>query len=207
MHQLKVAAVVAYVSGLQNNINTEEVVQAALLHDMGAIVKFNLVQPLPDLNGVLSDAELSKWREVQREFREKYGLREHAATSAILREIGVSENVMRYFNGMGFFRAIEIRDGECLEIQVLEYGDLRVSPRGIVSMEERLVDGRARYAPVASYFDNEDEFQERFQAMRDVERELFAHSAVRPEDITDTLLTSKAEALRSKVVPTAVPAL
>lgn len=144
LHQRRVAALGKHVAEY-HGIDVQAVTEACLLHDMGAIVKFDFSDS-DEFAGVLYPvAERNQWRLVQDDIRRTYGAREYVATEAILREIGVSEVVLAIFANMGFARMRYILDSNFREAQAAQYADMRVSPRGISSLEERLGDVRERY--------------------------------------------------------------
>ncbi len=197
MHQLRVAAVGKTIcDSFDTPIDTQAVVLACLLHDMGNIIKFDFSLPLDD-----KAEDIPHWREVQREFIEQYGTDEHAATLDIIKEIGVDAAVMELINGVGFSKLERTRDNGSLEQKVCEYADLRVAPTGVVSLDERIKEGRARYSArndVRSDLALDDaRHSVLVVAIHQIEQQIFAHASIKPEDITNESAGPTIEALRS----------
>jgi len=184
LHQLRVAAVGKLVcEHFTQTVNKENVVLACLFHDIGNIVKFKL-RDFPELS---EPQGVTYWEGVQKEIIQTYGPEQHTASAAIAGEIGLSENIVSMIANAGFMAIPEILRGESNELKVLQYADLRVSPTGIVSVEERLSDFMRRYKKKG------DEVVER--AAHDLERTIFEHVDLRPEDITDAAVAPIIEEL------------
>jgi hypothetical protein len=194
LHQLRVAAVGKTICDhFDLRLDTQSVVMACLLHDMGNIIKsdFSL---FPEALEPLGRAH---WEQVKQEYIDTYGPSEHDAALTIAREIGVSKEVIGLIDGIGFSKLETTRDQNIFEIKIVEYSDCRVSPHGVTSMTARLEDARKRYAdkftdiPSAS-----TRFDELLHAAHEVETQLFAHTDIRPEELTEEAMRPAAEALR-----------
>lgn len=122
-------------------MDTDSVVMAALLHDMGNIIKFDL-KMFPEF---LKPEGYDYWKTVQDEYFVKYGKDEHEATYAIAKEIDVSNRVFELILVVGFAKAEDNFCHDDLEKKICAYSDHRVSPFGILSLDERMVEGHKRY--------------------------------------------------------------
>jgi hypothetical protein len=143
LHQLRVAAVARFVAQRsRGGADVELVTRVGLFHDMGNIIKADLVK----FQEFLEPEGLAYWQGVQREYVDAYGLDEHVATDAICREIGLDEEVTRIVDAMRFSRTRWIVEEGSLTYRVAKYADLRVGPFGVLPMKERLAEARARYA-------------------------------------------------------------
>lgn len=140
LHQLRVGGVVKTLTNDHDSIIT------ALLHDMGNIVKFDLDNPIIDINN------LDHWKNVQKNTIKKYGNEAHVATYKILSESGL-DRYAKYLKeesrtydmetdklNQSFFSNLSMPALTTL------YADLRVSINGVVSMEERINDLVTRYS-------------------------------------------------------------
>jgi hypothetical protein len=195
MHQLRVAAVGKLICGnLSVPVDSNSVVLACLFHDMGNIIKFDL-DYFPDF---LEPEGREYWQRVKDEFVARYGNDEHAATNEIAREAGLSETVRALIDDTRFSRLEAARDGSSFESKILKYADLRAGPRGILSLADRLEEGRVRYADRKSY--NTPEGRERHRRSAEaavaIEGQLFAGCSIRPEDINDGAAAALVEELR-----------
>jgi len=183
LHQLRVAAVGKLVcENSMLELDTESVVLAGLFHDMGNIIKSDLTL-FPEF---VEPEGIGHWQLVKEDFLAHYGSDEHEATAQIVREIGLPEQVCTLIDHIGFSKMEWIRDEASHEQQAAEYGDLRVAPHGIVSLTARLEESKRRYASKHSTIPRTEETYERLAtAAHDIERMLFADSAIAPDDITE----------------------
>lgn len=180
-HQMRVAAVVKYITDhLKVPVDADTVIKAALFHDMGNIIKSDL----PRFPEFVEPEGLAYWEKVKKEFIEKYGEDEHAATIAIAGEIGLSKRVIELISNIGFGKMTKILDRNNLEEQVLEYADMRVVPHGIASTAERIREGRARYVGKKNGF-SAPEYEKLLEALRQIESNVVKQSEIKPEDITE----------------------
>lgn len=182
MHQMRVAAVAKHViDNLPIPVDADTIIQAALFHDMGNIIKSNLML-FPEF---LEPQGLEYWDTVKEEYIGKYGSDEQSATIAITKEIGLDTRAIELIQNIGFSKMLLIRDSGNFEIKILEYADMRVGPHGIVSITDRIKEGRVRYAGKKNGFSG-SRYTELVSALEQVESDIFSKSKVRPEDITDT---------------------
>ncbi len=182
IHQYRVAGVAKLVCGaIPDQVDTNEVIQASLLHDMGNMIKFDLGR-FPEF---LEPQGLVYWMKVQKEFKKKYGMDEHQATFAIAREVGVSDRVFELISAVGFDEIKDDFNSGDLSKMICEYADCRVSPMGVVSLDERLADLEKRYAdhyPSPEHTAKRREFQ---KWARKMEAHIFERCKLKPEEITE----------------------
>ncbi len=195
LHQLRVAAL-ARTLAIARHAAFEHVTVAALLHDMGNIMKSDFTQFPPDFYG---DKDISYWHGVQDDCAKRFGSDEYTATAAIARDIGVSDDIVHLMGAMGFSKAEAIFNDGPLELQILEYADQRVAPYGIVSLDERLKEGHARYRSRAraDYSDNDREFEKNSALLTRLEQTLFEGLLITPQMLSEASLKDTIEALRS----------
>ena len=195
LHQLRVAAVGKVICG--NSIRETDVrtvILAGLFHDMGNIVKSDLVT-FPDF---LEPEGKAHWELVKKDFIVRYGDDEHAATAAIASEIGLSVDARALLGGIGFSKLEQTRDSISHELKVIEYADLRVGPHGVISMEARIMDAKERYANQFSGIPTaEDSFNRLYAAARKIEEQIFADADIAPGDITEQSIQSVVQELRA----------
>lgn len=194
MHQLRVAAVGKMLcDNLALPIKTEDVILAGLFHDMGNIIKFDL-EKFPEFR---KPEGVEYWQKVKDEYIVKYGADEHEATQEIGKEIGLPEHVLELLRSIGFSKLEQIRLKVPYEHKIVEYGDLRSAPQGILPMKERIEEAAVRYG----YRHESEEAQERsrllIQSAYELEKQIFSVSALSPEDITDGSIAPLIEELRT----------
>lgn len=195
LHQLRVAAVAKAICGsISMPLNSESVIKVCLLHDMGNIIKSDLMY-FPDFVKPLG---LEYWQQVKDEYIKKYGNEEHAATEKICKEIGLSDLEFEYLHAVGFSKAKEVMLTDSLEKKICCYADQRVGPHGVLSLEERLAEGKKRYANKLNKAIASGRFDELADALKEVQKQIFSHSSIKPESITDEVVQEYISELSEK---------
>ena len=198
LHQLRVAAVAKMIcANLQKPIDADAAVLACLFHDMGNILKFNLAY-FPEF---LEPKRLEYWKSVKEEFAKKYGTNQHEASEKIAKEIGLPETVINCISAVGFSKASEILAGDSWEKKICEYSDMRVGPFGVLTLSDRIMDGRKRYITrgetnPTSIAKTDGKFDELFRLLLELEKQIFASAKIKPEDITDGAIQTTVEELK-----------
>ncbi len=197
MHQLRVAAVAKQIcESLNIEVDKDEIITASLLHDMGNIIKFNLPYAKIKFPEFLEPEGLEYWEQIQSEFNQKYGKDEHEATLDIIGELGMSPyiyDLAKHVDGT-FIENIAL--GEDFGRKICIYVDDRVTPFGVVSVKDRNLEAEKRYKETGRVFDKEkrDFFMKN---MFDIEKQIFSHSNIKPEDITDLSVRDIVEELKN----------
>lgn len=193
LHMLRVAAVAQQIcTHFQRPVDDKAVVAASLLHDMGNILKFDL-ERFPEF---LQPKGLAYWQQVKQDCAKKYGPDEHQATLQIARELGVSERVLELIDAVGFNKAEQNWASTDSGIKICAYADMRVSPFGVVSLEERLRDLEDRYS--AKHTSQADAQRRAYfgSKLREIETQIFSHCSLFPHQITDSTVNDTIEALK-----------
>lgn len=198
LHQFRVAAVAKQIcDNFNHQIDEQSVVAACLLHDMGNIIKFDLTV-FPDFT---EPEGLDYWQSIKEEYLKKYKTQdEHPATLAIAGEIGVSDRVIELIGSVGFTHGPANAASEDYGRKICAYSDMRVGPHGVLSLEDRLIDGALRYT--GQKFkpgERQDEFA---IALRKIESQLFLNAAIKPQDISDKSIEPIIESLKSYEINT-----
>ena len=186
LHMYRVAGVASVIcDNISENIDRESIIAACLLHDMGNIIKFKL-----DLFPTFLEPEgRDYWQNVQNEYFKKYGKDEHIATLDIAREIGVNDKVMNLLKNIGFTRAKENYESPDFDVKIAAYSDMRVEPHGVVSLEERLRDGRKRTRIHKPNSHDESLFEEMSIYLRKIEKQIFEKTSIKADDIIDVKIS------------------
>jgi hypothetical protein len=193
-HQLRVAAVAeAILNHLSLILNAHDIVAACLLHDMGNILKFDLAKSHLLLN---KEIDVNFWQKVKEEYRQKYGEDEHEASMKIARELNVSQRVIELVDAIGFETAAGNAASQDLGKKICAYADDRVSPKSVVTLEQRFLDLRARYAHRHQEWGNEQKRINFEESLRTIERQIFEHCQIKPEDITEEAIAGRKERLK-----------
>lgn len=195
-HQLRVAAVAKTIAlNFNGNLDVESIITACLFHDMGNILKSDLAR-FPEF---VEEKGIEYWQGVKDEFVLKYGPDEHVATHMIAREIGLNAEAMECLNHIGFSNLGINEIGDSFENKICNYSDMRVGPHGIISLEERYVDGHKRYSG-SKHMVASEKYEELAQSGRMIENQIFSQTKIRPEEITDEKIKDLMEELRNKVI-------
>lgn len=192
LHMYRVAAVGQIISENSTvKVNTHDVVTVGLLHDMGNIIKFSL-SLFPDF---LEPEGYAYWEKVQNEYFDKYGKDEHQATLQIAKELGVSQRIYDLLVSVSFSRAGGGYEGTDWENKITMYSDMRVEPYSVVTLEERLREGRKRFKINKPEHAEDAFFEKMANYFRKIEEQIFAYSRIKPSDITEKTVQTKIEKL------------
>ncbi|MBI2612349.1 HD domain-containing protein [Candidatus Kaiserbacteria bacterium] len=198
LHQLRVAAAAKLIcDNLKVPVNTGDVVLACLFHDMGNILKFDLGKTFPEF---LEPEGAEYWRQAKAEFLYRYGDNAHKANIAIGREIGLDKRIVELIDSISFSNIANIVANASFEQKISEYADDRVGPYGVLPLKERLAEARARYIESGKTYYTAEGFDKLSRLVYELERQIFAHTSVRPEDLNDAAVESIIEQLRTYTV-------
>lgn len=193
IHMLR-AAGVAYLicDNFNKPLDNKLIISAALLHDMGNMVRIDL-EKYPKLRKGL---DMKYWKRVQKNFISKYGLNEYITTGKILKELNLSEKIINIVD-IGEVINIPVIEGDNnTEIKIFIYSDTRVSPYGVTSLSERLSEVKDRFIVkkniTEEYF--EDNIVNKAQI---IEHQIFSHCKIKPEDVTEEKVQPLLEQLRN----------
>lgn len=196
MHQMRVAGVAMQIcESFDIEIDKESIVKACLLHDMGNIIKFKLDQK-PEWNEPLGT---KYWQGVKDDFTLKYGNDEHHASLEIAKELGVSTCIYDLINCIDASVAEKIVTEDDFHKKICTYVDNRVSPYGVVSSEEHSLDAKKRYEDHPHAF-NEESRLYFIKNLYLIEKQIFSHCKVKPEDINDESIKKYLEKLQNTLI-------
>lgn len=192
VHQLRVAAVANLINdNLKTKIDKDNLIKACLLHDMGNIIKFDL-DYFPEEN---YPQGREYWQTVKDEFIKKYGNDEHCANVAIAHELKINIKAVDLIKGLDPRLIEKIKKFGSLEEKICIYADNRVSPSGVVSVDERSIEAKKRYEKHRQSF---NEKQRIFfnQNIKEIEKQIFSKTMIKPEDINDITISPYIRKLR-----------
>lgn len=192
LHQIRVAAVAMQIcDGFDLPLDRERLALACLLHDMGNIVKFKL----RDFPQFLDGEDVEYWEKIQMEYIEKYGTDDFDANIAIVSDIGVDKKVFDIVDAVGFHNWCSVNTDGSWEHKIASYADSRVSPFGVLSLNDRLMDANKRYKDV-DHFTN-DYKDTLYDCVRDFEKQIFEHLDFAPSDITNDSISKYIDGLKN----------
>jgi len=168
-------------------LDSERVIKAALLHDLGNIVKFDFDKYHHFLGEVLKREDY--WKKIQREIIDQYGDDDHKVTEMMLKKIGVDNSITSVILIKSFANSAELATSPNWYPRILLYSDMRVMPHGVTSFEERLKYFESRPA----YHGNKSLFENLSNAARDIESQIQNNISVPVSKITDSLRGTNTE--------------
>lgn len=180
LHMKRVAAVAALLCDHMPvwMVDKESIVTAALLHDIGNVVR----EPNPALTRLYEPHWYDYRAPKHTAMRVQYGTDDHIATHTIVTELGLPSKIHTLIDAIDIFKA-GTRDDD-IEGMLLYYADNRVAPQWIVSLEQRFTEVAARGAYRLERLTLE-------QALQNVTHEadiLFQYCSLKPEEITDAVI-------------------
>ena len=170
----------------------EKIVLMCLLHDMGNILKS---QPLEYYPEFVEPEGIEFWKNIKEEFKKKYGENENKATLAIVKEMKMSAEFITEFEKFILSDYAKYEITENVVIKICKYSDLRVSPFGVLSIEERINEWQKRNPKVTKQY-----AQSIIDTFLIVEKEIFQKCKIKPEDITDKTIEPIIQNLKNFVI-------
>ena len=122
-------------------VDKKAIVQACVLHDIAKPMEFDLAK---QAQFGMSQDEIDELEKLQIRLKKDYGDNEHQATVKICKKVGCSHTAVRLVNNLEWSyvpRLIKERDIHSL---IPIYSDMRIGPKGILSLNERLEDLKKR---------------------------------------------------------------
>jgi hypothetical protein len=139
-HMLRVTKVGLFIYNhwTGSSIDKDLLLKVLLLHDIGNIVKFDMVK-YPHFLGK-EEQRIAYWIGVQKEIIDKYGSDDNEVTGKMLNELGVDQIILKTVLDMSYLNALNIAKSDNWILKILLYSDLRVSPSGVIPLRNRLDD-------------------------------------------------------------------
>ncbi len=183
-HMIRVAAVAQLICDKSTvELDTRNIVTACLLHDMGNLIKAKKIDSMAEL---YEPEGVAYWTKVQAEMKEQYGTDEHIATVAIINEINPGTEAASYaLEAIGTENTAKVHAGNSLGAKIATYSDMRVGLFGIISIQERMNDLRARYISQNKLGFSAEDIDLRERMLNDIEQVIFANSSISPEEVDD----------------------
>lgn len=175
-------------------IDWETLRKAALLHDVGNVVKFDL-DKYPHFLGN-EKSKIDYWKQKQKEIIEKYGQDDHEATKKMLNEVGIDRKIIEIILNKAFGNAVQIAVSQDWYTKILLYADLRVLPNGVAKMTERFQDIRERMPKYTSRPD----FENLLDTARKIEEQIQEKLDVSVLEINNQSIQIKNEELLELII-------
>lgn len=176
-HQLQVASVASWIVDHWQGIPIEkgQIIYGALFHDMGNIIKFNFSPEHTPFNYTVE--EKLYWEKIQKFFIEKYGTDVHHATQVIVKEIGDPHKISSIVGGLGFNQLPKLWEEKNIVSIIIQYADMRVSPHGITTIDNRLTDFYKRYELRPDFNEKYPYHEKSKQILHEIEKYLVTNTS------------------------------
>ncbi len=198
-HMLRVAAVAYLIcDNFDEVLPKKEIITACLFHDMGNIIKVDFDSPSfpEEFYGSLG---IEYWQKIKQEYIKKYGEDENVATKEIAEELNLPKQIIGMIERIGFSNCRKNELEKSYENKICNYSDLRVGPFGVLSLEDRILEGNKRYAG-RKHAVTSDSFESLVGSIKNVEKQIFSKCQIKPEDITDKAVVSIILELKNFVI-------
>lgn len=193
-HMLRVASVASLIcDNFSKQLDKNLVITVSLIHDIGSMSKIN-IGLFPEY---AKEKGFSYWEKVQSEFVRKYGKDDHKAAMKICKELKVSSKVKDLMKYSGFKHTKEILRSNSLETKIFKYADMRVSPYGIVTLNERLEEAKNRYLTTQKGIYTQEQFRKFIPLWSTIEEQIFYLAKIKPSDINERKIMPQMLRLRN----------
>ncbi|MFC1711635.1 HD domain-containing protein [Patescibacteria group bacterium] len=135
-HMLAVASLTLIISNnwQGEEINKKDLITCALLHDIAKPVTFD---PDKQKQFVKFKKELNQLHKLINNMTLKYGTDEHQAAIQIFKELGFSKNIISLIDNLEWIYLPQLLKENKMEALILNYADMRIGPKGIISLKQR----------------------------------------------------------------------
>lgn len=185
-HMKEVAAVAEMVcDNYKEKVKKDEIIAACLIHDLGNVIKMDFETKESIILLEKKDREkIDFFKKKQKEMREKYGTNAEKADLIIAKELGVNQNIIDLISHKAMHIEGENLQPSTLEEKIAAYADLRCSPQGIVSVEERMKEYYKRYK-IGENPEKSQHSKKFTKLIKELEIQLFKKFSIKPKDITN----------------------
>jgi hypothetical protein len=158
--------------------------ETMLLHDLGNLIKFDLRPEAP--YHLMLPAELPFYTALQLLWRAKYGLEADEATCKLITKIPlkngprISQIILDHTAGT---LAATVAKNDWLQ-KLCDYTDFRIGPHGMLTLAERFIDLKHRYAYRQLDWANQTGIDQRLKAFQTLETQLQTQVRCNLADLT-----------------------
>ncbi len=200
-HMLKSAALAQLICKHWNgpSIDREVITSTMFIHDIGNIAKMDFGQAAETAD---EHGDVDYWREIQREFIEKYGADDHIATFNVATELGLDRRILWLVINKIFIHNEMISASNDYELKICAYADQHIGPRGVVSLEERFSELRRRYGSRLKASINHPRIEHLIDSAFAIERQVIESSSLESAQITDSAIAATLEGLSEYEIET-----
>jgi hypothetical protein len=122
-------------------IDQQAIIEACLGHDIPKPMNFDLTK---QAEYGMPLEEIDNLEKLQKRLKSRYGEDEHEAAVKVCEEIGCSQKVVKVVSKLEWSYVPELMKQNDLEPMITVYCDMRIGPKGILLLEQRLADLKSR---------------------------------------------------------------
>ncbi|NMB82462.1 MAG: HD domain-containing protein [Ignavibacteria bacterium] len=142
-HMLRVASLAKIIldNWIGPTIDKKAIIQACVFHDIAKPMNFDLTK---QAQFGMSATEVANLDKLQRHLKTNYGDNEHHATVEICKEIGCNPTTIKIVNDLEWSYVPFLLSKTDLQSLIPIYGDMRIGPKGILTLKQRFEDLKVR---------------------------------------------------------------
>jgi hypothetical protein len=142
-HMLRVAALSKIITDNWTGptLNSLPIVKTCALHDTAKPMTFDINKQAA--YGATPD-EITKLSDLQNLIKSKYGLVEHEAVIEMYKDLNMEENCIRLIKNFEWIYIPRLVGENDYESLICNYCDMRIGPKGILGLQQRLDDLKVR---------------------------------------------------------------
>lgn len=184
-HMLRVAALSEIITSNWTGVAIDKVAitQACLLHDIAKPMKFNLSK---QAEFGMSEADIARLAALQDRLKTNYRENEHEAAVKITKEVGCKSEAVMLVDNLEWEYIPRLLACNDLQSLIPIYCDMRIAPRGIMPLTDRLNELKNRDH-------DSDSIDDLMKAGLELEKVLQNYVTIDLNQITDDQITSKLE--------------
>jgi hypothetical protein len=189
-HMLRVAALAQFITDnwTGNTIDKEDIVIACLFHDIAKPMTFDIAKQ-EQFGASLQD--IQKLTALQNKLK-MYAENEHDVTIKIVTEIGCSSKTIQLINNLEWNYLPRLLAENDIESLIPIYSDMRIGPKGILPLSERIADLKKR-APFPG-------IEEVPITSKQTEASIQKNTSINLQEIPNTVIECKIQELRLKEI-------
>jgi hypothetical protein len=162
-------------------VNKEKVIRVLLLHDIGNIVKMEPTNEMADSLGVNIEVIIENKSALIKEF----GPNDHIVSIELARKIGLRDDELDLMDAKIFIKNEETMLSNDYERKIGAYADQRISPDGVRSLLERLLEAKERYRDKPGSSMNNPKTDRLIECAQEIEKQIMSYCKLSPTDIND----------------------
>jgi len=151
-HMLRVASLAQIISNYWQRIKIDQkaIIQCCLLHDIAKPITFDIAK---QAQFGMSTNDIKNLKKLQNLLITNYGQNEHAALINICRELGLSSTTISLVNNLEWKYISRLLAEKNLDSLITIYCDMRISPKGVLTLKERFDELKERTGKSEDYYD------------------------------------------------------